>query len=196
MEEEEWETVTKIAETEYEQVANLCNLQSSLAKAVDVVQRDATRAAAFARRISDRPSLLGSDLNEHEMYSHLDLYHQQIDKVRRTHSSIKAKLASMKGVPSVTVREDRSSERERSDSILPRSRRQHDSPRVLAFAKHVELSERVISTIMRASNNTPGPCGVLFENGLVRTSSVTVDHEANIVALAALRASATRLKSC
>mmetsp|Transcript_1492 Transcript_1492/g.3563 ORF Transcript_1492/g.3563 Transcript_1492/m.3563 type:complete len:193 (-) Transcript_1492:725-1303(-) len=190
--EEEWETVTKIAEAEYEQVATLCNLQSSLSKAVDIVQRDVTHAAAPDRRMA---SLQGSDLKAFEMYNQLDLYHQQIDKVRKTHSSIKAKLAFMKGVPSVTVREDLpSSEHARPDSILPR-RRQRDSPRALALAKHVEMSERVICTIMRVSNNTSGPCGVLFENGLVRTASVTADHEANVVALAALRASAARLKS-
>lgn len=188
--EEEWETVTTIAETEYEQVATLCNLQSSLAKAVDVVQRDVTRAAVPDGRMA---SLQGIDLKTFEMYDQLDLYHQQIDKVRKTHSTMKAKLAFMKGVPSVTVREDLSDEHA-SDPTLPRRRRQYESSRVSAFAKHVELSERVICTIMRVSNDTPGPCGVLFENGLVRTSSVTADHEANIVALGALRASATRLK--
>jgi hypothetical protein len=41
--------------------------------------------------------------------------------------------------------------------------------------------------------STPGQCGVLFENGLVRTSSSS-DHEVNVVALAALRASVSQLK--
>jgi len=47
-------------------------------------------------------------------------------------------------------------------------------------------------------NKNNGPCGTLFENGIVRTSSSSaagVHHEVNVVALASLRASVSRLKA-
>ena len=60
-----------------------------------------------------------------------------------------------------------------------------------AFTNHIELSERVTRTIMRSSKTD---CGVLFGNGMIRTSSSN-DHEVNVVALAALRASVSQLKA-
>ena len=39
-------------------------------------------------------------------------------------------------------------------------------------------------------------CGILFQNGMIRSSSSSSnDHEINIVALAALRASISQLKA-
>ena len=73
-----------------------------------------------------------------------------------------------------------------------------------AFSRHIELSERVIRTVMmmmmmqsssaRHNNNGGGACGVLFENGMVRSSSAGA-REVNIVALASLRGSVSQLKA-
>ena len=60
-----------------------------------------------------------------------------------------------------------------------------------AFSNHIELSERVTRTIMKSSKTD---CGVLFGNGMIRSSSAN-DHEVNVVALAALRASVSQLKA-
>ena len=60
-----------------------------------------------------------------------------------------------------------------------------------AFSNHIQLSERVIKTIIKTSKTD---CGVLFGNGMIRSSSAH-DHEVNVVALAALRASISRLKA-
>ena len=68
-----------------------------------------------------------------------------------------------------------------------------------AFARHVELAERVIRTVMRTppphrapGHRRGGRCGASFENGIVGALS-SADNEANAVALASMRASVSRL---
>ena len=81
---------------------------------------------------------------------------------------------------------------DRHDDLICKRR---PSAKVQAFKHHIELSEKVLRTIMQSTN---GECGILYENGLVRTSSSssanTSQHEVNVVALAALRASVSQLK--
>ena len=107
--------------------------------------------------------------------------------VRKVHSSLKEQLLSLSKMQDFSDSIKYSDNGGNKRNII---HKQRQTPNIEAFSRHIELSERVIRTVMQS---TPGQCGVLFENGLVRTSSSS-DHEVNVVALAALRASVSQLK--
>jgi hypothetical protein len=127
------------------------------------------------------PKALMMQMQQNTLHDLLSSYMERIDDVRKTHSLMKVKLSSLS---THNVAE--------SDTT---QNQQRPTPMQEALTRHMELSERVIRTIMRSPPpGSSGPCGVFFENGLVRTSTLQ-DHENNVVALASLRASVSRLKS-
>jgi hypothetical protein len=131
---------------------------------------------------------LSTEIQRRDLYNTLSEYYNGICAVRKTHSSLKAKARSM-------CEGDCSYENISQPQTILRRRR--TSPMSEAFKHHIQLSERVIRTVMQSTssyNGTAGSCGVLHENGIVRTSSAG-DHEMNVVALASLRASVSRLKA-
>ena len=180
--EQEW---IETALQEYEQVASLCNAQSllgnpamsssssSVVPAADHINGDESSCGALDT------NRLASQLQQHELHESLSKYYREIDALRKTHASLKAQLASLSKVDGDNDAKDNTTKR-------------RPSPVSEAFSNHIQLSERVIRTVMRSTNT--GQCGVLYENGLVRTSSAQ-DHEVNVVALASLRASLSRLKA-
>ena len=213
---------------EYEQVAALCNAQSLLANAAAALASSSSSSSSSnsshpARRPpppdrADRrdecdaaPRTLDAELRRRDLHASFADYHAAIDDVRRTHASLRARLASCRGARGGKRRDvrdddddgepgggDRSPRRRRR-----RRRRPSSASAEEAFARHVELAERAIRTAMRAppphrEDGGAGPgrrggrCGASFENGIVDAPSAS-DHEANVVALASMRASVSRL---
>lgn len=174
---------------EYEKIASLCNAQSLLGNTV-------TSSSSSSNIIDDDhennndgrdldPKRLTLEMQQLILHDHLSNYYEEIDAVRKVHSSLKEQLLSLSKM------QDSSDTIKHSDNNCGNKRNITQTPNILeAFSQHLELSERVIRTVMQSA---PGQCGVLFENGLVRTSSSS-DHEVNVVALAALRASVSQLK--
>ena len=191
---------------EYEQIASLCNAQSLLINAVEVGVPLSPSGGGNHFHDDDGGGDDGGgndlDLTElkrrlhhQNLHDALSRYYQEIDIVRKTHAAMKSEL--------LHIRTEVSDVQTHGSNDLVH-RRHHDvgSGIVEALNNHIELSERVIRTVMKSSSIT-GQCGVLFENGIVRTSSSSStspdgrigDHEVNVVALASLRASVSRLKA-
>ena len=188
----------QISFQEYEQIASLCNTQSTLGNAALSLPSSPPPTSTgskieFTGGSSKNSCFdvktLTTKMQRQNLHSKISEYSQGIDAVRKTHAMLKAKLLEM--FPSSNSNND-SVEKNVDTQCHPPRRR----PPLMqeAFNRHIELSERVIRTVMQSSNHNHGPCGVLFENGMVRTSSAG-DHEVNVVALAALRASCSRLKA-
>mmetsp|Transcript_3990 Transcript_3990/g.6597 ORF Transcript_3990/g.6597 Transcript_3990/m.6597 type:complete len:202 (-) Transcript_3990:49-654(-) len=172
---------------EYEQIANLCNEQSHLGNASSSVPPP----PQSNQLLELDPKTMEAAIKYNQLVDHLSTYSDAIDSVRTIHARLKTKLLSL-------------SNRENDESITASSSTQNNknepdqthTPRrssVIqeAFSNHIELSERVTRTIMKSSKTD---CGVLFGNGMIRSSSAN-DHEVNVVALAALRASISQLKA-
>ena len=189
---------------EYEQIANLCNEQSYLGNASlsilpsspssphgpETVIDDSTSSSSLFD-----PKILENKMKYNQLVDHLSSYSSSIDSVRNTHLRLKSKLMSLSNhdnkaiIASATTKQDKES----TSSTPGRGRRRASSAMEDAFFNHIELSERVIRTIMKSSKHD---CGILFQNGMIRSSSSSSnDHEINIVALAALRASISQLKA-
>ena len=178
---------------EYEQIANLCNEQSHLGNASlsippppSLSSSDHDRCQAL---IGFDPKTLESAMKYNQLVDHLSTYSEAIDSVRNTHVRLKSNLLSL------TNREDKEAittplKNNNNPEKIHIPRRTTSAIKE-AFSNHIELSERVTRTIMKSSKTD---CGVLFENGMIRSSSAN-DHEVNVVALAALRASISQLKS-
>jgi hypothetical protein len=185
---DEW---IQLALCEYELIASLCNAQSllgnaalstplSMPTATVTVGDDDSFNANDDKDMYD-PKALMMQMQQNTLHDLLSSYIERIDDVRKTHSLMKVKLSSL-STHSVA----------QSDTTQTQQR---PTPMQEALTRHIELSERVIRTTMRSPPpGSSGPCGVFFENGLVRTSTLQ-DHENNVVALASLRASVSRLKS-
>ena len=172
---------------EYEQIANLCNEQSHLGNASSSVPPP----PPSNQLLELDPKTMEAAIKYNQLVDHLSTYSDAIDSVRTIHARLKTKLLSL-------------SNRENDESTAASSSTQNNknepdqthTPRrssVIqeAFSNHIELSERVTRTIMKSSKTD---CGVLFGNGMIRSSSAN-DHEVNVVALAALRASISQLKA-
>ena len=186
---EEW---IQLALQEYEQVASLCNAMSILGNVAtslsSTVNYSSTNHGVVGHDDDKRdldPKVLKREMQHQSLHHSVSSYYEGIDAVRKSHASLKSHLAALYS----TADEDDGNNNNQSTRI----RRRHPPNIKIAEAltRHVELSERVIRTVMRSS---PGQCGVLFDNGLVRPASAG-DHEANIVALASLRASVSDLKA-
>lgn len=192
MAKDEW---IQTAMQEYEQVASLCNAQSLLGNAVmSSGYIDANGHHDEKEDDADLdPKRLTMELQRRNLHDQLSTYHQEIDTVRKTHSLLKRQLSSIQDDEETNQHKDtKDTDGDRHDDLICKRR---PSAKVQAFKHHIELSERVIRTIMQSTN---GECGIVYENGLVRTSSSssanTSQHEVNVVALAALRASVSQLK--
>ncbi len=181
---------------EYEQIANLCNEQSYLGNASLSVLPPSPSSPHESDASSSLfdPKLLENKMKYNQLVDHLSSYSSSIDSVRNTHLRLKSKLMSLSNhdnkaiIASAATKQDKQS----TSSASARGRRA-SSAMEDAFSNHIELSERVIRTIMKSSKHD---CGVLFQNGMIRSSSSSSnDHEINIVALAALRASISQLKA-
>lgn len=192
---DEW--IIQMALKEYEQIASLCNAQSHLGNAVTSASTSFSApfdASSDARDLD--PKNLTIELQRRSLlHDSLSSYYQEIDAVRKTHALLKANLSS----PSkILVNEDTDIVAKCDGGERQKSTRRHPRLPVIAFSLHIKLSERVIRTVMQSLSsqhqNNNGLCGVLYENGIVRASSAG-DHEANIVALASLRASVSQLKA-
>ncbi len=183
-----------LALLEYEQVANLSNAQSLLGNAAISMSSTSISLSSPLDNPSEFSANSGVDSNSidatiqrQNLYDKVSGYYESINAVRKTHTLMKKKLLAS----SSQQRSQHENERQVANNINLRRR----PPLVQeAFTRHLELSERVIRTIMQSSKHNNGSCGVLFENGIVRTSS-TRDHEVNVVALASLRASVSKLKA-
>jgi len=170
---------------EYEQIAILCNEQSNLGNASLSIPSPPANDDGPNQLSEFDPKTLGTAMKYGQLVEHLSNYSQAIDSVRHTHVRLQSNLVS------ISNGEDKDTpikNKNNPDHIIPR---RATSAMEEAFSNHVELSERVIRTIMKSSKTD---CGVLFGNGMVRSSSAN-DHEVNVVALAALRASISKLKS-
>ena len=175
---------------EYEKIASLCNAQSLLGNTVSSSSSSSTVIDDGHENNDGRdldPKRLTHELQQLILHDHLSNYYQEIDVVRKVHSSLKEQLLSLSKMQDFSDSIKYSDNGSNKRNIIHKHRQ---TPNIEAFSRHIELSERVIRTVMQS---TPGQCGVLFENGLVRTSSSS-DHEVNVVALAALRASVSQLK--
>jgi len=185
-----------IALKEYEQIASLCNAQSLLGNAVTTASTSSAHVDASSDARDLDPKNLTIELQRRSLlHDSLSSYYQEIDAVRKTHALLKANLSS----PSkILVNEDTDIVAKCDGGERQKSTRRHPRLPVIAFSLHIKLSERVIRTVMQSLSsqhqNNNGLCGVLYENGIVRASSAG-DHEANIVALASLRASVSQLKA-
>mmetsp|Transcript_27459 Transcript_27459/g.56230 ORF Transcript_27459/g.56230 Transcript_27459/m.56230 type:complete len:201 (+) Transcript_27459:57-659(+) len=187
---DEW---VNLALLEYEQVANLSNAQSLLGNAAISMSTTSIALPSSLNNPSEFPVNSGVDsrsieatIQRQNLYDKVSDYYESINALRKTHALLKKKLLAS----SSQQRGLKADERQEGSNITLRRR----PPLVQeAFTRHLELSERVIRTIMQSSKQNNGPCGVLFENGIVRTSS-TRDHEVNVVALASLRASVSKLR--
>ncbi|KAL3787584.1 hypothetical protein HJC23_000072 [Cyclotella cryptica] len=183
---DEW---IQLALCEYELIASLCNAQSLLGNAAistptsfpTATVDDDERFNAKNDKYMYDPKTLTMQMQRNTLHDLLANYMERIDDVRKTHALMKVKLSSLSTHPV-----------EESDTTPTQTR---PTPMEEALIRHIELSERVIRTVMRSPTpGSSGPCGVFFENGLVRTSTLQ-DHENNVVVLASLRASVSRLKS-
>ena len=189
---DEW--IIQMALKEYEQIASLCNAQSHLGNAVTSASTSFSApfdASSDARDLD--PKILTMELQRRSLHDSLSSYYQEIDAVRKTHALLKANLSSLS---KILVNEDTDIVAKCDGGERQKSTRRHPRLPVIAFSLHIKLSERVIRTVMQSSSpqHNNGLCGVLYENGIVRASSAG-DHEANIVALASLRASVSQLKA-
>eukprot|EP00573_Skeletonema_grethae_P003389 CAMPEP_0201707558 /NCGR_PEP_ID=MMETSP0578-20130828/52297_1 /ASSEMBLY_ACC=CAM_ASM_000663 /TAXON_ID=267565 /ORGANISM="Skeletonema grethea, Strain CCMP 1804" /LENGTH=188 /DNA_ID=CAMNT_0048196203 /DNA_START=113 /DNA_END=676 /DNA_ORIENTATION=+ len=169
---------------EYEQIANLCNEQSHLGNVSLVVPPPPSRSSSDSdpsfQPLEFDPKTLENVMKHNQLVDHLSTYSQAIDSVRNTHVRLKSKLLSL------SIREDK----EVTTTSLPNNSTNNKSEQNIqiprrttsamqdAFTNHIELSERVTGTIMKSSKTD---CGVLFGNGMIRTSSPN-DHEMNVVA--------------
>ena len=179
---------------EYEQIASLVNAQSMLGNTA----ASTTSALSSPDIFSDGhhgggghdvdPKSLAAEIQQMSLHDSLSAYYQGIDAVRKTHTSLKTQLSSMH-------HKHNDSDGDGNIQTHP-SRRRRPPPMAEAFSRHIKLSERVIRTVMMqtSSAQNTGLCGVLYENGIIRTSSPN-DYEVNIVALASLRASVSQLKA-
>ena len=190
---------------EYEQVAALCNAQSLLANAAAALASSSSSSSSSnsshpARRPpppdrADRrdecdaaPRTLDAELRRRDLHASFADYHAAIDDVRRTHASLRARLASCRGARGEKRRDvrdgDDDGEPGGGDRSPRRRRRRRPSSASAeeAFARHVELAERAIRTAMRAppphrEDGGAGPgrrggrCGASFENGIVGAPS-------------------------
>jgi hypothetical protein len=148
---------------------------------------------------------LSNDMRRHEISGCVANYHRAINDVRTTHASLKSRLGSHR------VRGGRHDSNDDGDGGAvvggkyfdggrTRTRRRARRPssnegasRGEAFARHIELAERVIRTVM-GSSSSGGMCGALHEDGILDASSANDRrHDASIVALSSLRASISRL---
>ncbi|KAL3776695.1 hypothetical protein ACHAWO_003108 [Cyclotella atomus] len=175
---DEW---LQLALLEYEQIAALSNVQSLLGNAAAELSSSQMMIDGgddFDVCNQYDPNILIAQMKHRSVEDLLASYNDRIDDVRKTHASLKSKAAAMSSM-----------EVDADAKIKSRL-----TPLDLALNNHIELSERVICTIMRSpSPGCAGPCGLFYENGLVRPSNVN-DYENNVVALAALRASVSKLK--
>ena len=199
MAKDEW---IQTAMQEYEQVASLCNAQSLLGNAAMSSSSSSSASYIGANGHQDEkeddadldPKRLMLELQRRNLDDQLSTYYQEIDTVRKTHSLLKRQLSSIiqDDVDTNQHKDTKDTDGDRHNNLICKRR---PSVKVQVFKHHIELSERVIRTIMQSTN---GECGILYENGLVRTSSSssanTSQHEVNVVALAALRASVSQLK--
>ena len=165
---------------EYKQIASLCNAQSTLSNTI--LSSSSSPTSTFGIHDDDNldPKKLSAQLQQQSLHEQLANYYKEIDAVRKTHSSLKKKLISIQENDNKTCQ----------DSINNNIPNEQTSTKIEAFSNHIQLSERVIRTVMM---QTSTECGVLYANGLVRATSAD-QHEINIVALAALRASVSQLK--
>ena len=180
---------------EYEQIANLCNEQSHLGNASLSVPPPPTIPSSdyeSHQSLEFDPRTMEAAIKYNQLVDHLSTYSDAIESVRTTHARLKSKLSSLsnreKSEAAITSLSPTNNKIEPDQIHRPR---RTTSAIQEAFSNHVELSERVISTIMKSSKTD---CGVLFGNGMIRSSSAD-DHEVNVVALAALRASISQLKA-
>ena len=158
---------------EYEQIASLCNAQSTLSNTIASSSSSSTSTGIHDNGNDLDPKKLSAQLQQQSLQEQLANYYKEIDAVRKTHSSLKKQLISIQENDNKTCKD--------TDSNIPKTE---------AFSNHIQLSERVIRTVMM---QTSTECGILYANGLVRSTSAD-QHEINIVALAALRASVSQLK--
>ena len=181
---DEW---IQLAFCEYEQIASLSNVQSLLGNAITSMPSSSQSNTEYYDSISNTkniydPKILSEQMQRNSVQDLLSSYGDRIDEVRKTHASLKTKASLMFG---------RNRPQQGLDEELLRKR---PSSAERALGDHIQLSERVIRTIMRSPQpGFSGPCGLFYENGLIRTATAG-DHENNVVALAALRASLSRIK--
>lgn len=172
---------------EYEQIANLCNEQSHLGNASSSVPPP----PQSNQLLELDPKTMEAAIKYNQLVDHLSTYSDAIDSVRTIHARLKTKLLSLsnrENEESTTASSSTQNNKNEPDQThTPR----RSSAIQEAFSNHIELSERVTRTIMKSSKTD---CGVLFGNGMIRSSSAN-DHEVNVVALAALRASISQLKA-
>lgn len=169
----------QLALSEYEQIASLSNTQSLLGNAAASMSSlpvsRSTDGCASNQNTYD-PQDLAFQMQRRNAHDLLSSYSERIDEVRNTHALLKSKSSSI------------------TNNNNPNQTKSRPSSLELALADHIELSERVIRTIMRAPQpGSDGPCGLFYENGIIRNANA-YDHENNVVALAALRASVSRLR--
>lgn len=174
----------QLALSEYEQIASLSNIQSLLGNAaasmssslpISLPTRSIDGCASNPNTYD--PQELALQMQRRNAHDLLSSYSERIDEVRNTHALLKSKASSMP-----------------STNNNPNQIKTRPTSLEMALTDHIELSERVMRTIMRAPQpGSDGPCGLFYENGIIRNANDN-DHENNIVALAALRASVSRLK--
>ena len=180
---------------EYEQIANLCNEQSYLGNASLSILPPSPSSPHESDATSSLfdPKILENKMKYNQLVDHLSSYSSSIDSVRNTHLRLKSKLMSLSNHDNKAIIASATTKQDQSTSSTSGRGRRASSAMEDAFSKHIELSERVIRTIMKSSKYD---CGILFQNGMIRSSSSSSnDHEINIVALAALRASISQLKA-
>jgi hypothetical protein len=194
---DEW---IQTALVEYEEIASLCNAQSLLGNTAAATSNaprdldDEISADDYGTYID--PKTLTMQLQRKRLLDELSGYYHAIDVVRRTHASLKEQLSKMydNNIGTKTFDNDGNNE----GPIISRRGRMASPVVVNAFSRHIELSERVIRTVMMQSSsyaNNSGPCGILFEDGIIRTSSSSASgQDVNVVALSSLRASVSQLK--
>ena len=218
---DEW---IQLALREYEQIASLCNAQSTLGNSASAAAASTaavtTTTLPLSAPINEEeadddchrpgnnelhdldPKYLTMELQRRDLHDRTTDYYRGVDAVRKTHPSLKAHLSQWCDDDDGKCNDGNDHEGRRL--LANSSRRMRTLPVGEAFSRHIELSERVIRTVMmmmmmqsssaRHNNNGGGACGVLFENGMVRSSSAGA-REVNIVALASLRGSVSQLKA-
>ena len=172
---------------EYEEIASLCNAQSRLGNTAAAMSHAAT---GHEQNLDLDPKNVTIELQRRCLFDELSEYYRAVNLARKTHASMKAQLCKMSDVNGNDKRQTIERERRLTLPVVAD-----------AFSRHIELSERVIRTVMmQSSPHTGGPCGILFENGIVRhdhsqSTSSSSRQEVNVVALSSLRASVSRLKA-
>lgn len=161
---------------EYEQIAALSNVQSLLGNAAAEMPITCGDDSDACNQYD--PNILSAQMKHRTAEDLLASYSYRIDDLRKTHTLLKSTAASIS----------------RDNADAGATMRSRPAPLDLALKDHIGLSERVICTIMRSPlPGCTGPCGLFYENGLMRPFTVK-DHENSVVALAALRASVSKLK--